>query len=316
VRWDLTAIGGAEEDLAMDSIVQEIDIPTGRVLFEWHSLDHVGLEETYLSVPGGEHQTFDHFHLNSIEVDDDGNLVLNARHTWAAYKIDRGTGEIIWRLSGKQSSFAMGEGAAFAYQHDARVHPGGQLSLFDNASVSNAEAIPSRAIVLQLDTEASTATLARAIVHPTGIVSVSQGNTQLLENGNSFIGWGSAPVFSEFDANGELVFNGRFPDSITSYRAYRFPWVGQPDNAPAVAAEAGSGNDVNVYASWNGATEVATWRVLAGPDPDNLQDVDTASRSGFETTITVQTTEPYVAVQAEDDAGKVLGVSSAIEVGA
>jgi len=172
----------------------------------------------------------------------------------------------------------------------------------------------SRGIVLQLDTDAMTATLVREIVHPTNILSVSQANFQLLPNGNYFVGWGSAPVFSEFDANGELVFNGRFPSGITSYRAYRFPWVGQPQDAPAIAAEAGEGNEVNVYASWNGATEVATWRVVAGSDPGNLQEVASAPRIGFETTITVQTAEPYIAAQAEDGSGKVLGISEAVEV--
>ncbi len=313
VRWDLSAIGGAVEDLAMDSIAQEIDIPTGRVLFEWHSLDHVGLDETILNVPGGELDTLDHFHLNSIDVDDDDNLVMNARHTCATYKVDRRTGEIIWRLNGTQSSFAMGDGAGFNYQHDARVHPGGRLSLFDNASVSNAEGIPSRAIALQLDTEAMTATLEQAIIHPTGIVSVSQGNTQLLDNGNVFVGWGSAPVFSEFDGNGDLIFNARFPPSVSSYRAHRFPWVGTPKDRPAIAVETGAGNDLTVYVSWNGATEVATWRVLAGPRPDELREIASAPRSGFETAIPVQTAEPYIAIQAEDGSGNVLRASKTVK---
>jgi hypothetical protein len=313
VRWDMTSVGGEEEDITMDGIVQEIDIPTGRVLFEWHSLDHIGLDESSVRVPSGERETFDYFHLNSIEIDDDGNLILSARNAFAAYKIDRGTGEVIWRLGGKKSSFAMGEGADFSYQHDARVHPNGQLSIFDNVTSSQHSGIASRGIVLELDTDAMTATLAQEFVHPTEITSVSQGNLQLLPNGNAFIGWGSAPVFSEFDANGELIFNGRFPRGITSYRAYRFPWVGQPEDDPAIAAEAGSGGEVTMYASWNGATEVDSWRVLAGPNPDNLQELDSAPRSGFETTITVQTGEPYVAIQAEDSSGKVLGRSPAIE---
>jgi hypothetical protein len=316
VRWDMTSVGGEEEDIVMDGIVQEIDIPTGRVLFEWHSLDHIGLDESNYGIPEDENETFDYFHVNSIEVDDDENLILSARNTFAVYKIDRRSGEVIWRLAGKRNNFAMDAEAFFEHQHDARVHPNGQLSIFDNATNVQDSDESSRGIVLQLDTEASTATLVREIIHPTNIISVSQGNFQLLPNGNFFVGWGSAPVFSEFDANGELVFNGRFPRGITSYRAYRFPWVGQPRDAPAIAAEAGSGNEVTVYASWNGATEVATWRVLAGPSPDQLQDATLAPRSGFETTITVETDEPYVAVRAEDRSGKVLGRSTAIEVSA
>jgi len=313
VRWDMTSVGGVKEDIVMDGIVQEIDIPTGRVLFEWHSLDHIGLNESIYDIPGGANDTFDYFHVNSIEVDDDGNLILSARNTFAVYKIDRRSGEVIWRLGGKENSFSMSTETTFEHQHDARVHPNGQLSIFDNATNVQDSDESSRGIVLQLDTEVMTATLVQEIIHPTNIISVAQGNFQLLPNGNFFIGWGSAPVFSEFDANGELIFNGRFPKGITSYRAYRFPWVGQPRDAPAIATEAGSSNEVMVYASWNGATEVATWRVLAGPDPDSLREVASAPRSGFETTITVETDEPYVAVRAEDRSGKVLGISPAIK---
>jgi hypothetical protein len=313
VRWDMTSVGGEEEDLVIDGIVQEIDIPTGRVLFEWHSLDHVALDESNYGVPEAENDNFDYFHVNSIEVDDDSNLIISARNTFGVYKIDRQSGEIIWRLAGKQTNFAMEEDAYFQFQHDARIHPNSQISIFDNVSNLQNSGESSRGIVLQLDTNAMTATLVRGITHPTGTLSVSQGNHQLLPNGNSFIGWGSAPVFSEFDANGELIFNGRFPRGITSYRAYRFPWVGQPTDAPAIAFEAGSSDEITVYASWNGATEVATWRVLAGPDPEQLQEVDAAPRSGFETAITVQSRESYIAVQAEDVAGNVLGISEAIE---
>jgi hypothetical protein len=313
IRWDMRSVGGVEEDIVIDGIIQEIDIPTGRVLFEWHSLDHVGLDEARVPMPEGKNDSFDYFHVNSIEVDVDGNIIMSARHTFAVYKIDKVSGEVLWRLSGLKSSFTMGEDADFAYQHDARVHPNGQLSLFDNATTTQSSGIPARAIVLDLDTDAMTATLVREFVHPTRIVSQSQGNNQILSNGNSFVGWGSSPVFSEFSPDGELLFNGRFPKGVTSYRAYRYPWVGQPQDDPAIAVDLASGTKVTVYTSWNGATEVARWSVLAGPDVDNLEVVDSAERTGFETTITVETTEPFVAVQAEDASGNVLGVSPAIE---
>jgi hypothetical protein len=313
VRWDSTAVGGEEEDLVMDSIIQEIEIPSGRVLFEWHSLDHVGLEESKVPVPPEEHETYDYFHMNSVEPDPDGGFVASARNTWSIYKVDQQTGELIWTLGGTQSSFEMGEGTAPAWQHDARVHPNGKLSLFDNASNNPEAGVPSRGLLLDLDLDAMTTTLAQEFVHPSEIVSSSQGNCQLLPNGNAFVGWGSAPVFSEFDPDGTLKFNGRFPEFVTSYRAYRFPWVGQPSDAPVIAADLASEDKVTIYASWNGATEVATWRVLAGPNPDQLEEVESAPREGFETTITVETSEPFVAVEALDSSGSALGVSEAIE---
>ncbi len=313
VYWDLSAIGGPDDGIVLDGIVQEIEIETGRVLFEWHSLDHLSLEESYIDLPPDANDAYDFLHLNSIGVDQNSNLVISARHTWAVYNLDRVSGEVLWRLNGKQSTFAMGEGTAFAYQHDARVHDDGSLSIFDNrADTPNSDEI-SRGIVLDLDMNAMSATLANEFIHPTNILSVSQGNMQLLPNGNSFIGWGSAPVFSEFDAAGNLRFNGRFPRGITSYRAYRFPWKGQPTSTPAIAAERVSESEVTIYASWNGATEISTWQILAGLTPEALQEVGSVERAGFETAIKVLSRERYFAVQAKDQSGNVLAVSSAIE---
>ena len=314
VHWDLSPAGGSMYGTTMDGIVQEIDIATGRVLFEWHSLDHVAVDECVRPLEPGADRPYDYFHINSVEDDAQGSLIVSARHTNAIYKIDRLTGEVTWRLNGTQSDFTMGPGTPFAYQHDARVHPNGEMTLFDNAEVDqDADAhAHSRGLVLELDEDAMTATLVREYIHPTDILSVSQGNMQVLPNGNAFIGWGSAPVFSEMDIDGNVLFNGRFPEGGTSYRAYRLPWVGQPADPPDIAAESGAGDAVTVYASWNGATEVASWQVLAGSDPDVLQMAASAPRDGFESAITVQATGAYVAVQALDDAGNVLGTSEAI----
>jgi Arylsulfotransferase (ASST) len=313
VRWDLTAVDGPEEGVVTDSIIQEIEIESGRVLFEWHSLDHVGLDEANVDPPENPKDSWDYFHLNSIELDENDNFVVSARNTWAVYKIDRKSGEVLWRYSGKNSSFRMDDGTEVAYQHDARIHSNGRLSIFNNATTDPAAELVSRGIVVDLDENALTATLRHEYVHPSNIKSVSQGNMQVLPNNGTFVGWGSAPVFSEFSEDGVLRFNGRFQRGVQSYRAYRFPWVGQPDDAPAIATALASSEKVTVYASWNGATEVAIWRVLAGSGPDQLEEVDSAPRAGFETTITVQTDAPYIAVEALDKSGKSLGVSEAIE---
>jgi hypothetical protein len=316
VRWDLTPGGGDERGTALDGIVQEIDIETGRVVFEWHSLDHIELDEAIGDPPEDIDVPWDYFHLNAIEEDPTGNLILSARHTNGIYKIERTTGRVLWRLNGTRSDFEMGEGTPFAYQHDARVHASGELTLFDNAE-SNQDRegeVASRGMVLRLDEEAKTATLVREYIHPTGILSISQGNMQVLPNGNVFIGWGSAPVFSEFDAEGNLLFNGRFPQGANSYRAYRFPWVGTPTVPPDTAVEPGLGNDLTVYASWNGATEVVEWEVLAGPDPEALEPVGSGARIGFETALEVTTAEPYLAVRALNADGDVLGVSEPVQL--
>jgi hypothetical protein len=316
VEWDASSIGGSRYGKVLDNIVQEIEIETGRVLFEWHSLDHIALDEALNRFDVSSDNPYDYFHLNSVGETPDGALVISARHTFAIYKLDRRTGEVIWRLNGSKSDFTMGEGTKFAWQHDARIHDNGELTLFDNheADQEKAPEAHSRGMVLDLDEEAMTATLVREYVHPTEVLSTSQGNMQILPNGNVFIGWGSAPVFSEFSRDGELIFNGRFPLNHSSYRAYRFPWVGQPTEPPDLAVRV-VGTESQVYASWNGATEVASWRVIAGPAPEQMEAVGEAERDGFETSIRVDTVAEWYSVQALDAGGAIIGTAVAIQPG-
>jgi hypothetical protein len=311
VRMDLSSLGGPKDGVVLDGIAQEVDIETGEVLFEWHSVDHVGLEESHYEPPEDPGVPFDYFHINSIDIDHDSNLLVSARRTSAIYKIDRITGEVIWRLGGKKSDFEMRPGTRTAYQHDARRQLDGTVTIFDNGDLKYDE--QSYGIVLELDEEEMTATLMRRYPHPEGRLAGTQGNMQVLPDGNVFIGWGSNPLFSEYSRDGELLFNASFPPEVESYRAFRFPWSGHPSEDPAVVAETGPDDEVTLYASWNGATEVATWQVLAGPSPERLRPVATAPREGFETAIAVHTAEPYVGVQAKDRSDRVLGTSKAVK---
>jgi outer membrane protein assembly factor BamB len=313
VPMDLSDMGGETDAAVLDGVLQEVDIETGEVLFEWHSLDHVELDESYYEPPPDLKSAFDYFHINSIEVDSDGDLLVSSRVTSTIYKIDRKSGKVIWRLGGKRSDFTMGSGTSTAYQHDARRQADGTITIFDNGNVNEVE--HSRGIVVELDEDEMTATLAREYTHPDKVLAATQGNVQVLENGDLFVGWGSEPVLSEFDHEGGLLFSAAFPAEGESYRAFRFPWHGQPRDEPSIAVEAGTGDEVRVYASWNGATEVADWEVLAGPGPEQLEPLGSAPRKGFETAITVKTTEPYVGVRAKNSAGKVLGTIRAIEAG-
>ncbi len=263
--WDLSPFGGPKDGMVLDGIAQEIDIETGEVLFEWHSLDHVGFDESYSKPSKDSEWAFDYFHINSIDLDHDGNLLVSARKTFAVYKIDRKTGEVMWRLGGRNSNFEMSPGARSRYQHDARRLPDGTITLFDNGGVYKND--QSYGVALELDTDEMAADVVRKYAHPDEQLATTQGNMQALPNGGVFIGWGSEPVFSEFSGDGELLFSANLPPEVESYRAFRFPWSGHPDDDPAVAAEPGPEDEVTVYASWNGATEVAAWRVLAGPGP-------------------------------------------------
>jgi hypothetical protein len=312
-RTDLSPIGGPKDGMAWEGIVQEVDIETGEVIFEWHSLEHVGIEESYIEPPDDPDHLYDYFHINSIDVEPDGDLLLCARNTWGVYKVERESGEITWRLDGKKSDFDMSTGTQSAFQHDARRQRDGTITIFDNGAHPKVHD-RSRGIVVELDEEKMSAKLVREYTSPQKRLSTSQGNMQLLPNSNVLIGWGSGPFVSEFSHEGELLFEARFPPDGESYRAFRFPWSGHPTDEPAVAVEQGPDDKVKLYASWNGATEVTTWEVLAGPRPGRLQWVGSVPRDGFETSMLVQSFDPYVAVRAKDHFGQVLGSSAPVKL--
>jgi hypothetical protein len=323
MRCDLTPVEGPRNGVIVDTAVQEIDIKTGLVRWEWHSLDHVGVSESHATVPAKEKPTpWDYFHLNSIEPEPDGDLLISGRSTWAAYQLQQGSGNILWRLGGTRSSFTMGPGSATAWQHDARMRPNGEVTFFDDGSNPRIH-YQSRAVRVKLDFTSHTATLARVYTHPNAIMADSQGNAQTLPPGESVvIGWGAVPEVSEFAKDGSLLFDAHLPPGMSSYRAFRFPWQGHPLTLPAVSARIlSTGDSTAVFASWNGATEIASWRVLAGSDPSSLKPQATMPGSGFESSITLPENyglpsgnNGYVAVQALGPAGQLLGTSTTVQV--
>jgi hypothetical protein len=313
VPTDLSALGGPVDGVLHDGVIQEIDIATGRRLFEWRARDHVALTESYAPLPQGDSAKlpYDYFHANSVGLDADGDLLVSARHTWTCYKIDRRSGEIVWRLGGKKSDFAIGDRAAFSWQHDFRRRRDGTYSLFDNGAGVTKEKEQSRGLVLRL--AGSTATFVQEFLHPDRLLAPTQGNMRQLADGGTFIGWGQMPQFSEHAPDGTIRLAGRLPLDNQSYRAYRADWTGAPMDQPALGLHVENGNVV-VSASWNGATEVASWRARAGGQPGALAAVAEGARTGFETTLTVTGTPEYVVAEALDASGKVLGASSAIPV--
>lgn len=308
---DLTGLGGPARAKVYVGVVQEIDVASGRLVFEWRSLDHISVDESYAQLGG---DPFDYFHVNSIGIDpDDGNLLVSARNTWAVYKVDGTTGAVLWRLGGKRSDFAMAPGAGFYWQHHARSHGGGLVTLFDDGA-SPQEEPQSRALKLQLDTAAMKASLTKAFTHPARLLAQNQGSFQLLADGGAVIGWGSEPYFSHFGADGSLIRDARMPTNNESYRAFLSAWAATPPGVPDVVLEGDSVGGRTVYVSWNGATEVSTWQVLAGNHPTDLSPAGSAPKAGFETAITVHTDATLLAVQGLDRSGRVLGTSDAIRL--
>ncbi|MFV2175982.1 arylsulfotransferase family protein [Actinomadura sp. LOL_016] len=307
VRADMRAIGGPRDGHVFDNRVQEIDIRTGRVLFDWSALEHVDIAETVTpladNADGTDGKPFDPVHVNSVEADGDA-LLLSARNTSALYRIDRRTGRIRWRLGGTRGDFELGEGVEFKWQHDARRRPDGTITLFDNA-ITEAESGPSRGIVLKVDERAGRADLVWEYTDG-ATFGHYMANLQMLPGGNVLLGYGSTASVIEYTPGGDVVYELQTGQS--SYRAYRHAWTGRPETPPLVASRPASGG-MRLYASWNGATEVAAWRFLTGPSPSRLTPATTVRRSGFETSARVKRAASALAV-ALDAHGAELGRSA------
>ncbi|HUA75548.1 MAG TPA: arylsulfotransferase family protein [Solirubrobacteraceae bacterium] len=238
---DLSGTGGPSNQAVIDGIVQEIDIPSGKVLFQWKASDHVPYSQSEQPLPASPSTPWDWFHINAVHLDTDGNLLIDARDTWTTYKVSRHSGNVIWQLGGKASSFTLqaapgqklnNAGELFAWQHDPEALGNDVYTVFDNeaAGVANTGVDPtaelglSRAVRFKLDERAHTATLLQSYNQPEALTAPSQGNAQTTGDGNLLVGWGSLPYFSEYDSAGDLLFNARFPTGVNTYRAYLQPW--------------------------------------------------------------------------------------------
>ena len=319
VRWDLSRWGGAKDGKLLDNVVQEIDIPTGAVLFEWHSIGNVALG-TSASKPPADGTAWDYFHVNSAYPDGGAILISGRRHS-TVYRLSRATGRILWRLGGNgNSDFKMGPGTSFGYQHDARRLPNGDISLFDNGSGSGVPLVnaDSSVVVLRLHNESKRsrrATLVKRYRHPDGVVSASQGNATPLAKGNFLSGWGSVPQLTEFAPDGTIVFDATVDGPISSYRAYKSPWLGFPADRPAIASARKDGGGATVWASWNGAGNIARWQVLTGPTATKMKPVGSAVWANLETAIQIPRFNKLIRVRALDAKGKMLGQSPAVRIG-
>ena len=312
IRCNLTAYGGPAEGAVADTLAQEIDLRTGLVRYEWHSLDHVALDDSYMSAAQAVPRSpWDFFHINAIEAQQSGNLLIDSRNTWAAYEVDGHNGQVIWQLGGKHSSFVMGPGASPAWQHDAREEPDGTITFFDNGGTPKVHP-QSRGIVLRLDAQTGTATLIASFANATPLLAASQGDLQPLPGGNWLMGYGQAPYFSELNAAGQLLFAAHMPAAYQSYTVLKYPWSGSPTGAPQIGLTLTPQGGLVTYASWNGATAVTQWRLLGGASPTALAAIAAVGRTGFETAIASPSVPGYVAVQALDAQGQVLGTSALV----
>jgi hypothetical protein len=285
VPYDLSSVGGPANGSVFDGVVEEIDVATGRVLFEWHSLDHVPLTESEAPAPTSASTPYGYFHVNAVNLDQNGNLLIDARNTWTVYDVDRHTGKVLWRLGGKQSDFALGTGVAFAWQHNPLPAGRDTIRLFDNEASPTVRPHP-RVLWIHLDQRTKTATLVRSIEHPAGLLAGSQGNAEALDDGNTFVGWGATGRVSEFDQDGALLFDATVPAGWDTYRGYR--------------------------ADWDGETDGPARLILAGPDAGSLAPVAVTAWNGLDTVLTLPGAPAELEVVALDAHGRVLASSAPV----
>jgi hypothetical protein len=324
VTVDLRHLGGPRTAHALESIFQEVDVASGRLMMEWRSLSHIALDESYRT----EFAPFDYLHVNSIDVLPDGNLLICARNTWAVYKLDRRTGAVIWRLGGKRSDFTMGHDAQFAWAHDARWRGAGRMTIFDDGFDGRTKSHKlSRALVLDVEEAARHVGVGRAYTSPARLLTSSMGNVQLLPDGHLFVGFGNDPYSTEFAPDGRVLANLEMPEGQHSYRAFRHVWEGRGQGIPSAAVRPGRDGRLRLYASWNGTTEAARWRVLGGRAgrgtgsadlasgaAADLRPVAEAARTGFETSVDLGRGSGAVVAVALDSAGRELGRSAPVRV--
>lgn len=349
-QWDLSD-WGIERGLGWihEGLFQEIDVRTGEVLFEWGSLDHVELDESHTppasTDTGGNgwdrDSPWDYFHINSIDKNVQGDYLISARHTSCIYKINGQTGEVLWRLHGNKPSFQNLDGLTFSHQHDARFIVDNEretvLSLFDNASNGpyNTTKDYSAGMIVRIDHVEKTARLLKEYASPDKRLCSSQANMQVLDPqtgidnqyyGNVVLGWGNWAYWSESKADtAETVWYGKIADADTmNYRTMKFNWTGKPITKPAIwtYSKTGTAGDwakgeeekeggLSWFVSWNGATEVATWRLFGSTTSRNgpWTKIGDIPKKGFETIHRDPTFCPYTCVEAVDRSGEVLGRS-------
>ncbi|HUA49827.1 MAG TPA: arylsulfotransferase family protein [Solirubrobacteraceae bacterium] len=324
VPYDLAPYGGSVNGQVLDSAVQEYNLATGQLLYTWDALNPGGTPNIPLSqsqqkpFPG---IPWDAYHINAIQLTGNGTFLVSMRNTWTAYLVNRATNAIEWTVSGnpKNSTFKLPAKAQFHWQHDVALH-GDVLTVFNDncclfSGVKAGKATFAKpngtmaGLVIKLDLPKHTGSFVNAYTRPRTYNAAYLGNIELLSNGNVQLGWGSQPFFSEESKTGKLLLDAVWPKPDQSYRAFVEKWVGIPFYPPNGAVRNNRGK-ATVYASWNGDTQVVSWRVLAGTSANGLKAVATAAKTGFETTIPLTSSYKVYKVQALDSHHHVLGTST------
>lgn len=309
--------GGKQQASVTGLVLQELD-PSKNVIWQWRSWDHISFSDTTVSLTDPK---IDLVHGNGIALTSDGNLLLSSRNLSEITKINLQTGDIIWRLGGKANMFKFINDQGFAYQHNVAQLPNGDITIFDNHGTDQNLAT-SRGVEYKIDENNKTATKVWEYIHTPPVFTDYMGDIQRLLDGNTFIGWGNAVTASgyvyssitEVTPDSNTIFELSIDQPYDSYRAFRAPWQGFPLTPPTLAFKQDVNNILLGY-SWNGATEVAAWRVYGGSSQKSLNQIDEKVKNGFETQTLIANPpqgECYFQVAAIDKNGKEMARSQVI----
>jgi len=332
VPMDLTPFGGPQNGSINDFAIQEVDLNTNELVFFWKASEHIPLADSNqpAATASASNNIWDAYHLNSIGLTDSADdILVSSRNTWTIYRINKPTGNIVWRLGGAESDFTIENGAQFSWQHDARMLSADIISLFNDNCCGGTTMIPpgtppSHGLLLKLDLSQMTASVHSEYYHSPNLIVATRGSTQTLPNGNVFVGWGQSAYYGEYAAGGNsesnpawnTLYDAQMPGTNYTYRAYRNHWTATPYYPPSIAVQADSSTaaTTRVYASWNGATEVDAWQVFAGATAAALSLIKEASKTGFETAIPVTSRRPYFQVKALNSGQQIIGVSNVVRL--
>ncbi|KAH9825944.1 Arylsulfotransferase (ASST) [Teratosphaeria destructans] len=312
----------------VEGVFQEVEIDTGRVVFEWRSLDHVDpglawtLPKTTDTSGDGltEQSPWDYFHLNSIDKNEEGDYLISARHVSAIYKLSGKDGSIIWQMGGNAPTIKT-TNFVFSYQHHARwlsenaTHT--VLSFWDNASNGmNTTGEFSHGWIISINHISEEAEMIKEWGAPEpegGLLSGSQGNMQMLPNGGCHMSWGEHAYITEHTADGHPVMYAKLADresNVMIYRSNKYNWTAQPLTKPALWTYSRNEAKMIAFASWNGATEIRSWNFYTSGSPDGPWELaGNVEKTGFETEFNTDRVATWTYAEALDGDGRALETS-------
>lgn len=295
--------GGSRNASVLESIIQEFT-PEHELIFQWRAWEHFDIADTYVPMENELTGNYIRFpHMNAIDIDTDGHILLSSRHLSEVTKINRQTGEIIWRLGGDKNQFTFINDPLNGpeNQHDVRVVGENRFTVFDNGNEHTPPV--SRATEYLVNTDSMTATLVWEFRDTPDKYTNWMGNHQRLPNGNRLINWadGSLPKITEVRENGEIAFELWWQNYIHTYRVFRFPWQGKAKE-PYLVVESHR-ESVNLIFNKFGDPDVAYYNIYGGKTPHPTTIIDSSKTTHVALTDLENETRYYFRVTAVDKTG-------------